>query len=570
MQENKNKRIGRVIPFERDGAFFLKRGSERLDRNDLLEAISYYHQAQRRDPENVDVQLAIAEVLTEMRRYEQSNRLLFPLLSLNESPAECFFGIACNFLGLQEFSHAHDSLESYLALDPDGEFVADALDMLDVIEDEGMLYSMPGVQPPEEREALNACARGRQLLENGRMDEAVKLLSEAAKKQPDIRFVRSNLALAYFCKKDFKRAMETVDGVLKEAPNDVQAHCNMLLFLHAAKDEEGVQRELEFLKQANTEDPQDWNRMAVVYMEMDRMQDALAVLKKLQIAFPYDEGTLHRLGVCRYHLGQYAQAQACYDRLLKIDPADTIAGYYRRVCRRAANGKPENIDWLFHYQVPYLEVLRRVRTINEASRQSRDVLKQRWQTDEHFRSLLCWSLRLPEPSAKRAVLSIIAGFGDREAERVLRHFQLDQSQPDSVKQDVFAMLKHMDAQEPYIAYLDGRLVQSRVSMRSIAKGSMPNGYQRVLEIAMETMRDVRTGACIMEAVDVFQRYMKAAGSNLPQLREQQVYALAAAIEYIACRNREEEVTKAQLCGAYGISTVRLNNAIGKIMRALDV
>jgi hypothetical protein len=30
--------------------------------------------------------------------------------------------------------------------------------MLDVIEDEGMLYSMPGVQPPEEREALNACA----------------------------------------------------------------------------------------------------------------------------------------------------------------------------------------------------------------------------------------------------------------------------------------------------------------------------------------------------------------------------------------------------------------------------
>jgi hypothetical protein len=31
---------------------------------------------------------------------------------------------------------------------PDGEFVSDALDMLDVIEDEHMLYSMPGVQAP--------------------------------------------------------------------------------------------------------------------------------------------------------------------------------------------------------------------------------------------------------------------------------------------------------------------------------------------------------------------------------------------------------------------------------------
>jgi cytochrome c-type biogenesis protein CcmH/NrfG len=109
MQENNNKRMGRVIPFERDGAFFLRRGSERLERNNLLEAISNYHRAERRDPENVEIQLAIAEVLTEMHRYEQSNRLLFPLLSLSESPAECFFGIACNFLGLQEFSHAHDS-----------------------------------------------------------------------------------------------------------------------------------------------------------------------------------------------------------------------------------------------------------------------------------------------------------------------------------------------------------------------------------------------------------------------------------------------------------------------------
>jgi transcription initiation factor TFIIIB Brf1 subunit/transcription initiation factor TFIIB len=114
------------------------------------------------------------------------------------------------------------------------------------------------------------------------------------------------------------------------------------------------------------------------------------------------------------------------------------------------------------------------------------------------------------------------------------------------------MLKHMNAQEPYIAYLDGHLVQSRVSMRSVAKGHMPGAYQRVLEVAMETMQNVRSSACIMEAVEVFQKYLKGA-NGLPQLREQQVYAMAAALEYIACRNREEEVTKVQLCSAYGVS-----------------
>ncbi len=569
MQKNTKKRIGRVIPFERDGSFFLRRGSERLERNDLIEAISYYHQAYRRDPENVEIQLAIAEVLTEMHRYEESNRMLFPLLSRSESPAECFFGIACNFLGLQEFSHAHDSLESYLALDPDGEYVADALDMLDVIEDESMLYSMPGVQPPEERDALNACARGRQLLENGRMDEAVKLLNAAAKKHKEFLFVRSNLALAYFCKRDFKHAMESIRSVLEEAPNDVQAHCNLLLFLHAAKDDAGVAREMEFLLASNTQDPQDWNRMAVVFMELGRMQEALSVLKKLQITFPYDEGTLHRMAVCRYHLGQYRQAQTCYDRLLKIDPQDSIASYYRRICHRAVEGKPENIDWLYHYQVPYLEVLRRIRQINEASRQPNEGLKERWITDETFRTLFVWSLRLPEPSAKRAVLALIAGFGDREAERVLRRFQLDQLQPDSVKQDVFAMLKHMNAQEPYIAYIDGRLVQSRVSVRTFDKGKrLPAPYQRALELCMANMQGERSSDCIMEAAELFSKYMKNAG-DLPQLKEQQVHALAAALEYIACRNRSEDVTKSQLTAAYGISMVRLNNALSKLLRVLD-
>lgn len=564
-----NARPARVIPFERDGEFFLRRGSERLERNDLLEAISNYHQAYRRDPENVEVQLAIAEVLTEMHRYEESNRLLFPLLSLEDSPAECFFGIACNFLGLQEFSHAHDSLESYLALDPDGEYVSDALDMLDVIEDEHMLYSMPGVQPPEEREALNACARGRQYLENGRMEEAVKLLQDAAKKQPEYLFVRSNLALAYFCRKDFKRAMESVREVLEEAPDDVQAHCNMLLFLHAARDEEGENKELALLTASATDDPQDWNRMAVVFMEVGHMQQALPVLKKLQTAFPYDEGTLHRMGVCRYHLGQYKQAQACYDRLLKIDPQDTIASYYRRVCRRAADGKAETVDWLYHYQVPYLEVLRRVRLINEASRQPRETLRERWQRDENFRALMVWSLRLPEPSAKRAVLSMISAFGDKEAERALRRFQLDQAQPDSVKQDVFAMLKHMAAQEPYIAYIGGKLVQSRVNMRSVVRDARISApYQRALELALEHMQKLRPPACVVEAAEVFARYIKSAGEP-PQMREQQVYAFAAALEYVSCRNQNVEVTKAQLAAEYEISLIRLNNAVSKLLRALE-
>lgn len=569
MQGNrKQQKTGRVIPFERDGEFFLRLGSARLERNDLIEAIGHYHRARQREPENVEVQLAIAEVLTEMHRYEQSNKLLFALLSEEESPTECFFGIACNFLGMQEFSHAHDSLESYLALDPEGEFVGDALDMLDVIEDQEVLYSMPGVQPPEEREAYNTCARGRRLMEAGRLEEAIKLLKELGEKSPDMLFVRNNLALAYFCDKDYQKAMEAVRDVLEEDPDNVQAHCNFLLFLYAAKDDEGQQRELEFLKKVETQDPQDWNRMAVVFLELGYFEEAFKVLKKLELAFPYDEGTLHRLAVCRYHMGQYDLAQAYYDKLLKIDPQDTVAAYYRRICYKAASGEKEEIDWLYHYEVPYVEVLSRVKSINETTKQPREVMVGRWKNDEGFRALLSWSLHLPDISAKRALLSLIAGFGDKKAEEALRHFQLDQMQPDQVKQDVFAMLKHMNAKEPYIAYLGGQLVQSRVSVKSVARGNLPIAYQRVLEICIRNMQETRASGTIMEAVELFQQYITQS-NGLPKLRDQQIRAMAAAFEYIACRKKDEDANKMQIAASYGVTMLRLKNALTKILRVLE-
>lgn len=565
MQKTKN---GRVIPFKRDGDFFLRLGSQRLERNNLIDAIKHYHKAIEMEPENVDARLAIAEVLTEMHRYEQSNQLLFPLLSSDESPAECFFGIACNFLGLQEFSHAQDSLESYLALDPEGEFVSDALDMLDIIEDKQTLYNMPGVQPPDMREAINACARGRRLLEFGSIKEAIELLREAVEKWPDKLFIKNNLALAYFCDKNHNDAMSVVSDVLDVEPNDVQAHCNMLLFLHSEGDEDGLKRELEFLSNVKTEDPQDWSRMSIVLLETGEIEKALSILNRLQSAFPYDEGTLHRLAICYYKQGRFITARACYDKLLKINPDDTVAAFYRRLCHKAAEGEMEKVDWLYHYEVPYVEVLRRVRLINEASRTQKEDLVRRWENDEYFRALLNWSLRLPDVNAKRVLLGMVACFKDKYSENMLRHFQLDQMQPDEVKQDVFAMLKHMGAKEPYIAYLDGRLVQSRVSVRSVVHGSLPKSYQRALEICTRNMQDLRANNTLIEAVDIFQQYINTA-SHIPQLKGLQVHAFAAALDYIASKNKGEDVSKTKIASQYGVTLVRLKNAVTKIQRVLS-
>lgn len=570
MQSKQARKIGRVIPFERDVEFFLRRGSQRLEKNDLIEAINNYYIAQARDPENVEIQLAIAEVLTEMHRYEESNRLLFPLLSTDESPPECFFGIACNFLGMQEFNHAQDSLESYLSLEPDGDFVPDALDMLDVIEDDTALYTMPGVFSKEEHDAYSACAHSRQLLENGRIEEAVSMLEKLAEENPSVHFVHNNLALAYFCEKNFARAMEVVREVLAEDPDNVQAHCNLLLFLHAARDVEGVARALGFLRKVDTQDPHDWNRMAVVFMETDNIEEALQILKKLQTVFPYDESMLHRLGVCYYKLGRYREATKCYDKLSKLNPSDTVAAYYRKVCHNAAEGEREKIDWLYNYQVPYAELLRRIRALNEIAEKSKEELLPRWRSDKDFRALMLWGFSLPDEGTKRTLLNMIAGFEDYYAETALRSFLLDKMQPDEVKQDVFAMLKYMGAREPYIAYLGGNLVQSKVRLQRAKKTGLrlPVAYQRMLELCVQRLQETRNNDATLKAIEIFQTYADSR-DPLPKLRRQQIFAYAAALEYLACKQSNLHITKAQVADSYGVSTVRLTNAINKFKQALE-
>ncbi|MPN36741.1 hypothetical protein SDC9_184252 [bioreactor metagenome] len=144
-------RGGKILPFEQTGEFFLRRGMFKQDHNNLVDAIAYYRLALRREPENAEYKLALAEVLTQMNRFEESNRVLLTSFSgTGERPSEGFFGMGCNFIGLQEYANARYSFERYAVIDPEGEFVDEALDMLDALEDEdGLADSGAAVEVDE-------------------------------------------------------------------------------------------------------------------------------------------------------------------------------------------------------------------------------------------------------------------------------------------------------------------------------------------------------------------------------------------------------------------------------------
>ena len=566
--KEKQARAGKVLSFNQSGDFFFRRGMSKLDKNNLLDALAMYKEALKRDPANADIKLAIAEVLSEMNRFEESNRALFTLFpSKPDRPSEWHFGMGCNFIGMQEYENAYQSFEEYLKLDPEGEFAPEAYETLEAFSDweRPELYELPDI---DRAEAYRLARLGKERIEHDDYEGAITGLEKVVSENPQMLHARNNLALAYFCVREYDKATKQVQIVLTETPDDVQAHCNMALFLKAAKQDELAEKEAAFLIACGASEPDDLNRIGITLMEMQRYREAFDVLSRLFRMAPYDSSITHRLGVCCYNLGDYMRAIYYYDRLLKIDRYDSIARYYRAICRSAAEGAPRKKGILIQYQVPLDGMLNRIHKLNDYLHKSADELKKLWNSDEEFQSLVRWGLDMPDTHIKRAMLGLLATVNDEDSELLLRDFLLRRSQPDELKKDVFGMLKQMNVAEPYIAYMNGSLIESHVSVVRLIPENVPKSYRDVMELCFNNMHQTRTEDTLVNAVRIWNRYVNSL-TVYPVIRRPQIQALAAALEYLACRAASIKVAKPEVCHSYGITVLRLNNALTKLMEFVE-
>lgn len=560
-----NTKTGKVIPFSQNAAFYMKRGAKELEKNDLIAAIARYREAFERAPDDPEICITLAEILSQMQRYEESNRiLLLYMAGTDEVPPECHFGLACNYFGLQDYDCAADSLEDYLDAEPDGPFAADAEDFLDLIDDDDAMYEATGLKTDDDYEDNAVCRFARSLLACGDVGFAVEELEHRIGQKPDAFKVREQLAIAYFCDGRKEDAQKTADGILDDDPDDIMANCTLALAELDAGDRAAAQKRLERISQIKTEEPEELHSIAVLQLDMEKYEDAEQTLSVLLRLMPYDENVLHKAAYTRFMLGDADGAREYYHKLLKIDPHDTIARYYLNQCRHSeAKGKPLFARWTIPYQVPFGEAFRRLNHINRALANEHDELTRQWSEDAAFRDLIVWAMTLSDVRVKRSMLSLVYSFGGRHGERVLREFLLRTDQPDDLKRAVFGMLKNLDAKEPYKAYINGRWVNGRVSMVELDY-KIPASYESVMQTLMQFMLGNCREECASEAARVFKRYIESLERKFPRITVSQEVSLAAALEYLGRRNCGEEVTQEEIAQVYRVTKQRLRNAIQKL------
>ena len=179
-----------MLSFEQSGEFYLRSGMTKLDKNDLLGAMASYRIALDKDPDNPEIILAIAEILTAMQRYDESNRLLMSRFGVDERPNEAFFGMGCNFMAQREYDQARMSFDKYLELEPEGEFAYSAYDMAESIDD-GSAQEFGGVQDKAKENAELA----RRMMEQEDFNGAIASLEKLIEQQPELIQPRNYLLI---------------------------------------------------------------------------------------------------------------------------------------------------------------------------------------------------------------------------------------------------------------------------------------------------------------------------------------------------------------------------------------
>ena len=559
------RKEGKVIPFSQNATFYMKRGAKELERNDLIAAIAKYREAYERAPEDPEISIALAEILSQMQRFEESNQILHLLdAALDETPPECHFGLACNYFGLQDYDSAADSLEDYLEAEPDGIFAADAEDFLDLIEDDDAMFEATGLKTDDDYEDNAVCRFARSLLASGDISYAVEELEHRIAQQPDSVKVREQLAIAYFCASRMDEAKQVAQKLLGELPGNVIANSTLALMDIESGDRATAERRLSALPDIRMLEAEELHSVAVLQLDLDQFEDAEKTLAILLQMLPYDENVLHKTGYARFMRGDAEGAKACYQKLLRIDPHDTVAKYYLNQCKHAETSqKSTSARWIIPYQVPFGEAFRRLNHINRQLAQPHEELYRTWTEDTGFRDLLIWATTLSDIRVKKSMLSLVFTFGDKRSERILREFLLRTDQPDELKRAVFGMLKHLSAKEPYQAYLNGRWISGRVNLLDLDY-KMPPAYESVMQLLMQYMLGNCREECATEAANIFRRYVESLNRKFPRISAAQEVSFAAALEYLGRISCGETVTEEEIGEIYRVTKPRLRNAILKL------
>lgn len=163
---------------------------------------------------------------------------------------------------------------------------------------------------------LESQIQGRQ----GHMDTAVQFLKEAIERDPDSRFLKKELSNLYIQKKDNQRALQIVEALLTEDPNDV---ASLILYGRLKQTMKKMKDATSAFEKVITLDPDQEDIYLIlgrIYMDEKDNERAFSVYQRLVERFPHSYIGHFFLGKIYAERKVYDAAEKAFKRTLELQP----------------------------------------------------------------------------------------------------------------------------------------------------------------------------------------------------------------------------------------------------------
>lgn len=547
---------GQVVPFKRSSGYVHKKAMENRRGLHYLEAVELYRRALEQAPENEEIQLDLAETLSEMECFEESNRLLLRILSANMWAGEAYYGLAVNYYALQQREEAADALANYLHLCPDGPYWEDAQDMLDTL-------SFMEDEPEPYRQEL-MFRRGVAALARDQGDKALRLLKRALKIARNKARAHSVLSMAYLTRGDMDKAFYHAKMALAGDQGNVQARCALCLILQKMGKNRaamGFLRKTEALCQS----PADERMFLRAAQELGGKDLARHFLSMQAKVSPYRIATLHQLAAAYYAMNETGKAENLWVRILRIDAENVQAAAYLKILRGGGSLDPEVVQ---AGALPKEEAVSRLTAIAAALAGGPESWREAWNQSDSLYQMVRWGFTLPDEKLHGALLNGVyqaarAGGDQGRAAGLIRELLTAPEVPEETRRRAVLLLCDLNYPTPYLMVYQKKLTQ--VTCAPEQSGD-PAAWRVFLKMFLIETRSL--GKSREAAFFAAQRWKRLDRAHRARAAGEEAYAWVLAMEALFLRSISREDLVMKLVNRMPISLRRVQRAMNVLYDCL--
>lgn len=567
------KRHSKILSFNKEGEFYARIADRNMTAGKMSDALYYYRKAAETEPENPEYIFDLCQLYTELGYFDISNIFLWRYFFSTENPdPECYFGIGCNYMGVQDIDNAYTMFMKYSEVAESGEYeddIADVLETLQFMQEESEEEEAERPRLVDLGEKL--ASEGRHMLDRGELDGAEDAFKSVLNTPAATVGNINSLAMVCYEKGRREEALYYLDSILKKHPNDLLTVSNKVIVLtdSGRTYSEEAEKLLSVLEGADISSPELLYKIATKSFLMGRPSFTLRLLGRLYADRPFDFILLHYMAAAQYNTGDFKGAQDSWMEVEKILPDNGISDYYMSLASRKLRGEdaPDRVP--YHFQVDGKELERRLGYLHNLCFDG-EKAKELWHTDGSLYRLLNWGMSfIYDPDLRGIFVALLALIGDKDAEVMLREALMRRDHSEKAKEMILPALKSMGAKEPFISYANGSLVEIVVSMFPDELKYMPEAHKNVVYAIVQRIQEYKKSEeYIRSVIRIWKEYTE----NVPdaKIRENRPEPWAAALELYANMQSGIKTTKKQLCADYGISLKTLNRYYSMLKEGLGL